>query len=282
MPSPPDPFARERYPSSGSQLPGGGNHHSGIADPWDESEDDGPPPRAPVSGRLRRRWLPEPLVGARVSPGQRGAMVLAVVAALAACGAALGVWLNRPETASVPPAGSPVVENLGTADGSTSPMLHVSAASSAPPSTVGPAFIVVSVTGEVVTEGVVTLRSGARVADAIEAAGGPLPQAQLAGLNLAAILADGDSVVVGEAGNSLLAPGSPAGGEPTSAVSGLIDLNSATAEQLETLPGVGPVMAGNIVAWREAHGAFTAVDQLSEVAGIGEVRLATLVPLVTV
>ena len=136
--------------------------------------------------------------------------------------------------------------------------------------------------------GLVRLPGGARVADAIAAAGGVTADGTVTGLNLAQRLADGDSVVVGR-GQDAPTAGSVGGGDqrspPTGTLAaggGVVDLNTADQQQLEDLPGVGPVMAGNIVAWRDANGPFTSIDQLQEISGIGPARFAQLAPLVTV
>jgi competence protein ComEA len=141
--------------------------------------------------------------------------------------------------------------------------------------------LTVHVSGEVRTPGVYRLHDGARVADALEAAGGPLPDADLDRLNLARPLADGEQLVVG-------GPEAPevAGHEhaPPSAwrADGRLDLNLATAADLEQLPGVGPVTAQRILDHRDRLGRFSAVSDLRGVAGIGEKRLLALVDLVDV
>jgi competence protein ComEA len=163
----------------------------------------------------------------------------------------------------------------------------VTTAAAAP--TAGP--LVVSVVGLVNQPGLVTLAPEARVADAVSAAGGPLRGADTLGLNLARQLADGEQIVVGIAAPAGRSPalgssvGSAAVPEAPVAPSqpvGPLDLNTATAEQLDALPGVGPVTAAAIVAWRTANGRFASVDQLSEVDGIGPARLERLRPLVRV
>ena len=277
-----------------------GDDDAPDADPAPWNSDEGERAHRPVSrwrARLRRSmgrgaelWVPEPLRGARVDPGRRGAMALLLVAALAAAITAVGVWRDRPEarpvttvtagsvglvSAGPPPASAPV----GT-DGAIRDDIALPATSSS-----APAQIVVSVTGLVVAPGVVTLPGDARVADAIAAVGGVAPGADVTGLNLAAKLTDGASVVVGATGAGVQGTAPAAGGAAgasNGSAAGLVNLNTADADQLDTLPGVGPVMAGNIVAWREANGRFTSVDQLQEVSGIGPARYAQLSVLVTV
>ncbi len=143
-----------------------------------------------------------------------------------------------------------------------------------------------SVTGLVGKPGVVTLPGGSRVADAIAAAGGADAAADVTGMNLAAKLADGDSIVVSDRPANDLATSGGAQATPAAGVTapaaGLVDLNSADEAALDTLPGVGPVMAANILAWREANGRFSTVDQLQEISGIGPSRFAQISALVTV
>jgi len=130
-----------------------------------------------------------------------------------------------------------------------------------------PSSIVVHVSGAVVRPGLVTIAATARVADAIAGAGGAELGADLGGLNLAADVRDGDQIVVPPMGASEL---------PGVASERGIDLNRATAVQLEELPGVGPVLAGRIVAYRELNGPFGAVEDLLDVGGIGEAKLAAM------
>jgi competence protein ComEA len=156
--------------------------------------------------------------------------------------------------------------------------------------------VVVSVVGLVHKPGLVTLTPGARIADALTAAGGTLDGADLIGLNMARRVTDGEQIIVG----IVAAPGQPAAmgssissgpgaaapkdAPPTAgktpAPGGLVDLNAATVEELDTLPGVGPVTAAAIIAWRDANGRFTSVDQLGDVDGIGPARLEKLRNLV--
>lgn len=136
--------------------------------------------------------------------------------------------------------------------------------------------MVVSVVGEVRKPGLVRLPPGARVDDALRAAGGVEPKADLRTVNLARKVTDGEQIFVPSPGAAGTPAGTGAGGAGASDPAGKININSATAEQLEQLPGVGEVTAANILAWRERNGPFTAVEQLREVDGIGERRLAQL------
>lgn len=237
------------------------------------------------------RWLPETgnsagwLAAVRADPGKAGAMALAAVGVLAVLVTVFTLIRDKP-----PPVASaklPPVEMV----------------SSASPSPSAPAIrpdepVVVSVVGLVHKPGLVTLSPGARIADALTAAGGALDGADLMGLNMARRVADGEQIIVGIAtpkgspaamGSSVKTepstgtpPGAPATSGSAPAPGGLVDLNSATVEQLDTLPGVGPVTAAAIVAWRDAHGRFSSVDQLGDVDGIGPARLDKLRALVHV
>lgn len=139
------------------------------------------------------------------------------------------------------------------------------------------ATIVIDVTGKVRHPGVLTLPAGSRVDDAVAAADGPSPGVDLSTVNLARLLVDGEQVAIG-------VPGAPAGlssttaaatpGDPRAAV--VLDLNRASADELDTLPGVGPVMAARIIEWRGQHGRFTSVDELRDISGMGEKKLADL------
>jgi competence protein ComEA len=141
------------------------------------------------------------------------------------------------------------------------------------------AQVVVDVVGAVRRPGLYHLRQGTRIADAVALAGGSTPEADLALVNLAAPLADGEQVVVpsrSPVGGAIAASPPVAGASPTAP----LDLNTATAEQLDALPGIGPATAAKIVAFRQSHGAFHAVDELDAVPGIGPSRIAQLKGLV--
>jgi len=156
--------------------------------------------------------------------------------------------------------------------------------------------LVVHVAGAVTRPGIVRIKPGGRVADAVQAAGGAAPDADLAQVNLAALMEDGSMVVVPAVGEQtaapvgISAPGNPpgpAGGGAGSsslngAAAGPVNLNTASDAELQTLPRVGPVLAARIIAWRTDHGRFARPEDLDAVPGIGETMLAALLPLVTV
>jgi competence protein ComEA len=131
--------------------------------------------------------------------------------------------------------------------------------------------VVVHVLGAVREPGLFTLPAGSRVADAVDAAGGARNDKALGSVNLARILVDGEQVVLDTSGNTSAS---------ATAQSTLISLNQADAAALETLPGVGPVIAARIVTWRTTNGPFRTIDELGEVAGIGDAILTQVRPLV--
>jgi competence protein ComEA len=184
--------------------------------------------------------------------GGNGVKALAAFAVLIAGLAAILAWHGRPTVRPVAPA------TVGSAA-----VVRSTAAST----------IVVAVSGRVQHPGLVRLPAGSRVADAIDAAGGVLPGTDTSALNLARKLSDGE----------LIAVGVPAGSDsPTGSGGGPVNLNTATVQQLETLPGVGPVLAQHIIDYRDQHGGFTSVDQLRQVSGIGDAKFADLRNRVTV
>jgi competence protein ComEA len=209
-----------------------------------------------------------PTTEVRLDPGRRGVGALAVAGVLAALVLLAWTWLDRPRVTAAParPVGS--ASAAPTTGPAASPSVGEAAATSS--------TVVVSVVGLVARPGLVTLPSGSRVADALTAAGGLLPRADPASVNLAAPLADGQQIAVG-------VPGAPAG--PTSAggtPSAKVNLNTATVEQLDALPGIGPVLAQRIVDYRTQQGRFTSADQLDDVPGIGPALYARLSGSVTV
>jgi competence protein ComEA len=138
-------------------------------------------------------------------------------------------------------------------------------------------LLVVDVVGAVRRPGLVRLPEGSRVADAIARAGGLRRGAERAGVNFAAPVSDGQQVVVPQRG-AAVAAGAVAGA--SSASTGPVSLSSATAEQLDTLPGVGPATAEKIIAYRQEHGAFRSIDELDAISGIGPSRITNLRGLV--
>ncbi|MFD3455607.1 ComEA family DNA-binding protein [Streptomyces sp. NPDC058691] len=235
----------------------------------------GPPGAAARRGATWRLALTERLptwFSLRCGMEPKTAAALAVVLVVAIGFAVHHFWTGRPRTVAVPPAVA------------TLPAAGLVPASPGGPRTPRPepgprAALVVDVAGKVRRPGLRRLPTGARVADALDAAGGALPGADTSALNLARRLADGEQIVVGRAA----APGLPALAAPgaASVPPAAVSLNGATAEQLDALPGVGPVLARHILEYRAQHGGFTSVDQLRDVNGIGDRRFADLKPLVT-
>jgi competence protein ComEA len=217
-------------------------------------------------------WLPDQLRG-RV---YLGAGQLAVLAVVAVVGLALTCWwLLRGAAHEV---AAPVALTTPRAGLATPSGVRVAAAASTPP--VHHAKVVVDVTGRVRRPGIVVLRQGARVVDALRAAGGSRPGVDLSTLNLARVLTDGEQIVVGRP--VAAAPSVPSAASTAAPGASLVDLNTADQAALESLPEVGPVTAQAILAWRTEHGGFTSVDQLLDVDGIGDATLAQLTPYVTV
>jgi competence protein ComEA len=242
-----------------------------------------PPPEAPspveipVPGRhaarpTRRPWadrLGVDRLGLRRVGPWHVAAVMTLVAVAVVVAALLAV---RAQPEPLPVGASEAVEPL------TAVSTQTAAPAGATPDSDGD--VTVDVAGKVRSPGIAVLPSGARVVDAIEAAGGARRGVDLSSLNLARVLVDGEQVLVGQAAPAGVAgqaavPGAPAPGA-------LVNINTADQVTLETLPGVGPVTAGAIISWRTTNGTFTAVDQLVEVDGIGEATLAKLAPLVTI
>jgi competence protein ComEA len=200
-------------------------------------------------------------------PGRRGVRALVAVAALVILVAAFLAWRARPR---VDPVATPSFE-AGTA--APEPVAASSSAATAE--------VVVAVAGKVRKPGLVRLPAGARVADALTAAGGAEPGVDVAMLNLARKVVDGELILVGVAPSpGMSVPVAPGGGAATSG--GLINLNTATLADLDTLPGVGPVLAQRILDARTAQGGFKAVSDLRKVDGIGDARYEQLKDLVTV
>ncbi|WP_122818129.1 ComEA family DNA-binding protein [Nocardioides pantholopis] len=279
----------------------------GPAEPEPEPDLLAPAPRAsvvPVPGRHAARrggrapvaagttavagLVPEPLRGrAGLGPGP-----VAVVAVLVALGlAATCWWVVRADPGE--PVGRLASADRGalaTPAGPGSPGVAPGAEAASPGAEEGASgtgTVTVDVAGKVRRPGIAVLPAGSRVVDALEAAGGARPGVDLTGLNLARLLVDGEQVLVGRAAAAVAGPssGPPGGTAPGTAGApgaALVNLNLASQAELELLPDVGPVTAQAIIAWREEHGGFGAVEELLEVDGIGDVTLAKLTPHVTV
>jgi competence protein ComEA len=223
----------------------------------------------PLRDFVRDR-LPESVRGARLDPGVRGALALAGLALVAAAVALFLAW-----SSAATPAARQSIAPLKVA------VPALSSSASAGPSATS-AGLQVDVGGKVRRPGLVRLAAGARVADAVAAAGGVLPGTLMVGMSLARKLVDGEQLLVGEPA-AIAAPGVTApDSSGVTAGGALVDLNTATAPELDALPGIGPVLAQRIVTWRTQHGNFTSVDQLHEVSGVGDAKFADLSPLVRV
>lgn len=226
-----------------------------------------PPPPAPVSPwrdalavatALRARCSrPAALAGA----GLALVVVAAVaVAAFRTTSAAPPVELSLPRAGSPADPGAEAAE-AGAGSGVEEPDVMVHAA------------------GAVVHPGLYRLPADARLADALDAAGGPAAEADLDAVNLAARVADGERIYVPRKGEVVSAGPGGGGPGPSSGAEGRggpLDLNTATAEQLDALPGIGPATAEAIISYRREHGRFRSVEELVEVRGIGEAKLAAL------
>ena len=219
---------------------------------------------------LRRR-LPVPDSPLAAVAGLAGLAVVAVLAVLLLRAPSPPPELTLPRAAETPPA----------------PTSPAGGPSGGPAAGVPGGLATVHAAGHVANPGVYTVPAGARVADVLTAAGGPLAGADVAQLNLAAKVADGERVWVPKTGEAppytpAGGPGPAGGGGGGTMPAGPVDLNTATAEQLDQLPGVGPATAQAILTWRTRNGRFRTVTDLLEVPGIGPAKLEALRPLVRV
>ncbi|MFG3548253.1 helix-hairpin-helix domain-containing protein [Streptomyces sp. NPDC047725] len=297
-----DVLSRERagaWGEPGAQAPPGGG---GAGDPGDGpgvgrspvgvrsggADDDvgllAPTRRERAGAALRERmplWLQN-----RCGMERRSVAALTVLLVVAAVLAAQHFWAGRTETVAAPevvrqaPAGEARGEDGTAAEEGTAPGAPGAAATAS-----AGAEIVVDVGGRVREPGVHRLPAGSRVEDALRAAGGVRPGTKTEGLNRARFLVDGEQIVVGApgtvpGGTAAGGPGAPAGTVAGAGPAAPVSLSTATVEQLDTLPGVGPVLAQHIVDYRTRHGGFRSVDELREVNGIGERRFADLRDLV--
>ena len=226
-------------------------------------------PGATVWNRLAAR------VPVRLDPGRRAAIGVGMAVALAAVVTAIWLAAQRPHSLAVP--ARPSIAGAASPVGSSAlaPPVAPSVASASPST---PPVIVVDVAGKVRRPGLYRLPPGSRVDDAVRRAGGALRGIDLSSLNLAARVVDGQQILVGR---SVAAPVPASSAGLSAAAAGPVSLNSATLDELEALPGVGPVLAQHIIDWRSAHGGFSSVEQLNDVPGIGEVKFGALRSLVT-
>ncbi|MFJ6612546.1 helix-hairpin-helix domain-containing protein [Streptomyces sp. NPDC091289] len=238
--------------------------------------------RLPLWVRLRCGMAPR-------TPVAIGLLLLTAVAF-----AAFHFWSVRPQTVRAPEpvadeAAAPALPPDPLRSGAPDPVPRPAAGAPPGGEAGGSGQIVVDVSGKVRRPGVRRLPAGSRVADALEAAGGVRAGTDVTGLNRARVLTDGEQVVVGvppgppvsgASGGGGGGADGPAGAPGGPGPSAPLSLNTATPEQLETLPGVGPVLARHLIDYRTEHGGFRSVDELRQVNGIGDRRFADLQPLV--
>ena len=180
---------------------------------------------------------------------------LALCAAAVVAVLALGAWyVSRGDPSAAPPAAPAAIAVQDGGGGGGAVVVHVAGAVRAP--------------------GVYRMRAGARVDDAVSRAGGALPRADLTQVNLAAKVEDGRQILVPR--RVSVASAAPGAADPAAPPGVPLNLNTATLEQLDELPGVGPATAQKIIDYRQEHGGFGSVEELGQVPGIGDVRLASL------
>ncbi|MEW2395973.1 ComEA family DNA-binding protein [Streptomyces sp. NPDC046862] len=274
-----DPVGYDGLMAADPGLPGAGEAGD-ISGPADGA---GATWRERVGPAVRERmplWLQ-----ARCGLERRSVLALSVVLVVAAVFAAQHFWTGRTEPVSAPEVvrPAPYGEREGHDQGGQRAAAVPGASPGASASAAG-SVIVVDVSGKVRSPGIQRLPAGSRVADALRAAGGVRRGASTEGLNRARVLMDGEQVVVGGPAPPAAGPvpGADGAGGPAAgaAPAGPVSLNTATADQLDTLPGVGPVLAQHIIDYRTRHGGFRSVDELREVNGIGDRRFADLQNLV--
>jgi competence protein ComEA len=227
---------------------------------------------------------------ARSFADRHRSLTLLVVALIAVIGTSIALSGRTSAAESAPPLPAAVAALTPVTGGAVSPTRDIAPT---------PSSLVISVMGRVPSPGLVTVSNGARVADVVAAAGGAQAGTDFGPLNLARHVADGEQIYVGipvPSGASVDPPMAPPDQVSTSApgstarkgkgrkalgATGPVDLNTATADELQSLPGIGPATAQRIVSWRGTHGRFDSVGQLRDVGGIGPAKFARLAKLVT-
>lgn len=283
--------------ASGGLLPGGEEMFVYGGGPGHGKEPD--PARGAGGGasseNLSGNAARAPSISGRTGPVLRWRLGLKVALLVGIAAVLCGAWFwwqvstGRPEVlplSDATPSGSTAPSGPATESAETA----AAGAEQTEPGRAGPT--VLHVAGAVARPGIVELAPGSRVHDAIAAAGGSTPAADLDSLNLAAVVVDGQKIYVPRQGEPLPADsvgaspggtaGSPEAGAASASPAGKTNLNSAGIEELGTLPRVGPVLAQRIVDWRKEHGPFTSVEELDAVDGVGPKMLETLLPLVSV
>jgi competence protein ComEA len=266
-----DPVARQRALRRLAAVPhrpspeGAGPAPSASTDLGEEiAVQGGWTPDQAVPDRLRgSRW--------RLAPAHVAVMAVVLVAGLA--WVISSVLVSRPAPVPERPTAG-LTPGAAVSGGSVPPTAGSQTDGSPTAGSQTAAHVVVHVAGKVRRPGLIRTSAGSRVADVLAAAGGALPGVDLTTLNLARVVVDGEQIVVGVplpsvGPGAVSSPGAEASG-------GRVDLNAATVEQLEQLPGVGPVLAQRIVDWRTEHGRFTSVDELQEVSGVGPKKFESL------
>jgi competence protein ComEA len=233
-----------------------------LPEPTPDPVEDATYHRATVHDAWSER-LPPTLRGGRLAMDPRAAAGLALIIVLVVAFGGSYLWRARPDAVVAPPVGASATSSAGASAGE----------------------LVVDVAGMVRRPGVVVLPAGSRVTDAIRAAGGTVRGADTTSINLARKLEDGEQILVAKSGAAPPTPVSTRSGAVPNGSSdraARVDLNVASLEQLLSLPGVGPVLAQRILDWRTQNGRFDSVDELREVAGIGERKFADIAPRVRV
>ncbi|MET7732547.1 ComEA family DNA-binding protein [Streptomyces sp. NPDC005402] len=285
-----DPASSDGEGQDAGPRDGGWREADSGRDAWQDadsvSEGGGGSRRERAGLALRERmpvWLQT-----RCGLERRNVVALSVLLVVAALFALQHFWTGRTQSVQAPEvvrAAAPFEESdaesgqtgAGGRRGAGKPAVPGGA-----PNTAGPvgAEIVVDVSGKVREPGIQRLPAGSRVADALKAAGGVRPGTNTDTLNRARFLVDGEQVVVGGPAAPVPGMGGPVAGGPAGTAVAPVSLNTATVDQLDTLPGVGPVLAQHIVDYRTQHGGFRSVNELREVNGIGDRRFADLRNLV--